>query len=395
MERTEREQTSDSNKALRTLRTAMLAGAAAIALYALQFSALSQKTAVASVGLMVAGAFLLMGGVLGFIFGIPRTLQQESGGAIKVGASDSLGAGYLANTNLEQISDWLTKMLVGVGLTQLTAMPSHLRAVTSYIAEGIGGGRDASIFALSVLLYFSIIGFLFGYLWTRLFLAGAFRQADQTALGTLSERMERANRDIEEIKKQTKLDAEAQNLVDRQLNPSFELPPAPQPELDEAIAAASPEAKAKIFYQTWKVRGENWRNNKQLMEKTIPIFRALVKSDPDGRYHMNHGQLGFALKDKVTPEWENALTELSCAIDIRGGNKEEGWRYYEFNRAICRINLDEDFRSNQASAPPVRKAIVADLKEAIAHDFTDLVSANENIQAWMQLNQVSMEDIVA
>ncbi|WP_041598487.1 hypothetical protein [Hahella chejuensis] len=389
MERTEREQTSDSNKALRTLRTAMFAGAAAIGLYALQFSAISQKTAVASVGLMVAGAFLLLGGVLGFIFGIPRTLQQEAG------AADSQGAGYLANTNLEQISDWLTKMLVGVGLTQLTAMPSHLRVVTGYIAEGVGGGRDASIFALSVLLYFSIIGFLFGYLWTRLFLAGAFRQADQTALGTLSERMERANRDIEEIKKQTKMDAEAQNLVDRQLSPSFELPPAPQPELDEAIAAASPEAKAKIFYQTWKVRGESWRNNKQLMEKTIPVFRALVKADPDGRFHMNHGQLGFALKDKVTPEWEDALKELTCAIDIRGGNKEEGWRYYEFNRAICRINLDEAFRNNHPSAPPVRKAIVADLKEAIAHDFTDLIGANENIQAWMQLNHVSMADIAA
>ena len=33
------------------------------------------------------------------------------------------------------------------------------------------------------MIYFSVCGFLLGYLWTRLFLAGAFRQADVKALG--------------------------------------------------------------------------------------------------------------------------------------------------------------------------------------------------------------------
>ncbi len=36
-------------------------------------------------------------------------------------------AGYGANTNLEQVSDWLTKLLLGAGLTQLILVPSGLQ----------------------------------------------------------------------------------------------------------------------------------------------------------------------------------------------------------------------------------------------------------------------------
>ncbi len=37
--------------------------------------------------------------------------------------SHSNKVNYRSNTNLEQISDWLTKILVGVGLTQQTFFP--------------------------------------------------------------------------------------------------------------------------------------------------------------------------------------------------------------------------------------------------------------------------------
>jgi predicted secreted protein len=58
---------------------------------------------------------LLIGGLLGFLFGIPRTLQQEASQATEQNRKDRpQETNYAVNTNLDQISDWLTKILVGV-----------------------------------------------------------------------------------------------------------------------------------------------------------------------------------------------------------------------------------------------------------------------------------------
>ena len=59
----------------------------------------------------IAGAAAVVGGVVGFLFGIPLTSKQRA-----AAANDSQ---YEPNTNLEQVSDWLTKIIVGVGLVQL------------------------------------------------------------------------------------------------------------------------------------------------------------------------------------------------------------------------------------------------------------------------------------
>ena len=84
------------------------------------------------------------------------------------------------NTNLEEISDWLTKILVGLGLSQISQVPSALNSLSSYLSEGIGGPTgSAKVFALAIIVYFSVVGFIGGYLVTRLVLQGAFYKADQ------------------------------------------------------------------------------------------------------------------------------------------------------------------------------------------------------------------------
>ena len=61
------------------------------------------------------------------------------------------GMNYPVNTNLEQVSDWLAKIIVGVTLPQLTVLPEWLGKVA---------------------------GFLAGYLMTRLYLASALKRAE-------------------------------------------------------------------------------------------------------------------------------------------------------------------------------------------------------------------------
>ena len=284
-------------------------------------------------------------------------------------------------------------MLVGVGLTQLTSIPGYLGDLTRYLAAGLGNRPSDSVFALSLLLYYSVVGFLLGYLWTRLYLAGALRQADLSAIGALASRVEKADRKIDELRKQSELDVEALNLTYRQLNPGTDVPEVSQEQLDAAVAAASPQIRVQIFNQAWNVRGENWRGNKALMELTIPIFRALIRADPERRYHMNHGQLGFALKDRREPAWREAETELSTAIDIRGPWQENGWVFYEFNRAVCRIMLDEASANGRPSEQPVRDAILADLRAAWQSDLRKLIPEDAVISRWMKTNNISASEL--
>lgn len=117
------------------------------------------STATAS-WLLGAAAFFAVGMTGGFIFGIPRASQQR------------------VNSNLELISDWLTKILVGVGLTQMSNIPAGLGKLATFIAGGeTSSGQDRS-FALFVILYFFFGGFVAAYLETRVYLTGAFLRAE-------------------------------------------------------------------------------------------------------------------------------------------------------------------------------------------------------------------------
>lgn len=91
--------------------------------------------------LFVAGVALATGGMAGFLFGIPRSAQEPQGSA---GLPLEQASEYKVNTNLEQISDWLTKIIVGIGLTQLgTVPPSFMAAALLYF--GIVGGRPPGL----------------------------------------------------------------------------------------------------------------------------------------------------------------------------------------------------------------------------------------------------------
>jgi hypothetical protein len=80
------------------------------------------------------------------------------------------------NTNLEEISDWLTKIIVGVSLVEIKTAQAKLQDAAGFIAQTLGGSSQTS-FAYGLMMYFAIAGFLGSYLLTRLFLQRAFREA--------------------------------------------------------------------------------------------------------------------------------------------------------------------------------------------------------------------------
>jgi hypothetical protein len=126
--------------------------------------------------------------VFGFLFGIPKVLQTipKASGQDAKSSSDESGNDksedrpypLKVNTNLEEISDWLTKILVGATLTQLIKLPRLVTSAAAYMAQGIGGSEYETI-AAATLIYFSSIGFFSGYLLTRMFFSLAFARVDQ------------------------------------------------------------------------------------------------------------------------------------------------------------------------------------------------------------------------
>ena len=109
--------------------------------------------------------------LLGFVFAVPR---------VRTGFSPADTERYESNSNLEQISDWLTKLLVGAGLVQLGAAPEGLRALGDYLGSGLSV-PSPSAYAASAVVYGVGVGFTGGYVWTRLRFRSLLERGDKEA----------------------------------------------------------------------------------------------------------------------------------------------------------------------------------------------------------------------
>jgi hypothetical protein len=160
-----------------------------------------------------SAAALASGSVLGFLFGIPGRSSTVRPPAIIVAggptlvttgnpaptpspmgtiapgtvssqppigalpAADSDQPQPVAESNLVQVSDWVTKLLLGGGLTQLQQIPGKIWELAGWVAIGIDAEhpdpKDAhfqanQVFASGLLVYFFVLGFFGGYFITQL-----------------------------------------------------------------------------------------------------------------------------------------------------------------------------------------------------------------------------------
>jgi hypothetical protein len=74
----------------------------------------------------------------------------------------------IANTNLEDISDWLTKIIVGATLVQLGSLPRRFGQLATFASSIFGNPSEQNkVMAGSIILYSAILGFLLIYLGAR------------------------------------------------------------------------------------------------------------------------------------------------------------------------------------------------------------------------------------
>ncbi|MDJ0661132.1 MAG: tetratricopeptide repeat protein [Crocosphaera sp.] len=150
--------------------------------------------AISAFGIMgaVGGASFVLGLLFGFLFGVPKTVKaNESSSNSETNKSEIK---VQANTNLGEISDWLTKIIVGVGLTQIQPILTFFKTkVVANLAPGFDlfyettTNYKPSPIAISITIgditYFFVSGFIIGYVWTVLIfsesLKGTYEQLEE------------------------------------------------------------------------------------------------------------------------------------------------------------------------------------------------------------------------
>jgi hypothetical protein len=156
-----------------------VAGGGLIVLYALCFGPTGEVLRIAGVGVLVGAAALAAGVLTGFIFGIPREGSPKKAGDQDSSTSDGQTNPITSNSNLVEISDWLTKIIVGVGLVELNKIPAKLGAISYYVGRSLQPAQccgapacsdlilSGQSVALAVMIFYFALGFLWGYIWTR------------------------------------------------------------------------------------------------------------------------------------------------------------------------------------------------------------------------------------
>jgi uncharacterized protein YneF (UPF0154 family) len=122
--------------------------------------------------IIIAFAVMLSGGLLGFLFAIPKLNKNYN-----PHEDYDRSTKYMPNTNLEDVSDWLTKIIIGVTLTQLGKIPGYLQGMADYLIDNSSSmlqADSARPFLIALIIYSLVAGFITGYFYTRIYLPNLF-----------------------------------------------------------------------------------------------------------------------------------------------------------------------------------------------------------------------------
>jgi len=171
------------------------------------------------IALMWAMSCLILGTLVGFLFGIPKRLpSRESDKEVMPGASESqqrVTPNLMPNTNLQEVSDWLTKIIIGVSLVEFNKIVSSLNELATQINKtinGASGDQDISMFIMPLIMFFSISGFLAGYLGTMTVISRQIYDADKYIHG-FSNKFRDINTHIKSIEERVRRHEDTSDLI--------------------------------------------------------------------------------------------------------------------------------------------------------------------------------------
>jgi uncharacterized integral membrane protein len=259
---------------------------------------------------IVAVLGTVSGGALGFLFGIPRVPRQTESTASnkRTLAEDpparSATAPYIvSNSNLEEISDWLTKIIVGLGLIHLTNIPVYIGNYRGWLKRAISmTDEPASLswFLLIVTLAAAFTGFLFFYVQTRTRMAVLFQATEAVRDHRPSEAQARTLWwQLDQFKAPSDLLRASQIKPAGPVAADQAVPkamPGPSDSADQWAAWAASRARAGDLDDAafgWRTAIErDAGKDAKLREKYAEVLQALNKDADALRYYEQARQLG-------------------------------------------------------------------------------------------------------
>jgi FtsH-binding integral membrane protein len=183
-----------TERVLRWVWGAMLAGLFVIAVAAVTIPDISGWRFFA-VGALAGLAAAAAGGALGLLFGLPISNQvvvvAQPNAAREEGAREAAAPRpewFRDNTSMEQIADWLTKIIVGLTLTQWASFQSGFDRIAAAVTAAMmppapAAQSPAAVLDMSkvpgglIFAAYVILGFLLVYIWARIYLSSEFASA--------------------------------------------------------------------------------------------------------------------------------------------------------------------------------------------------------------------------
>jgi hypothetical protein len=330
--------------------------------------------------LLLAAACAVSGWLLGLLFGIPRSLARGNGN--RAATSDTstqqiaAGAGTTSsvNTNLEDISDWLTKTLVGVGLTQFYSFPPFIWHIAGLLNEqGIGWTNHGRLLVLALFFYFTPGGFWLGYVGTRTILTELFNLVgvDPQSVSAASN-----PNNLQIDSKQETIRPGGSNVADADrvlLNTPLHLLKTPQ----ELAAWGSAQARADNLSAAQtaleSALGSD-PDNQDVKQQLAKVYFALGKYSDAAHLLQNTEPTSFALLNAL---YVPAPDGFRLAIDIgekllkkRGAEKDADLHVW----LACAYGQKYKYLKEQAPTSPelsqIRARVVAEIKAALEIDPT-------------------------
>jgi hypothetical protein len=122
------------------------------------------------VSFMVGLASGGLGAILGFLFGIPKPADVGSSeGNESAAARRVVSRKLVANTNLGQVSDWVTKIVIGLGIAQFGQILDGAQWLAERFAGVFNQGLSpeaAAAYGMAVTISSATWGFMLVYMWT-------------------------------------------------------------------------------------------------------------------------------------------------------------------------------------------------------------------------------------
>lgn len=120
------------------------------------------------IGLLLALASFITCFFTGTLFGMPKRNNER-------GSKND----YALNNSLVEVSDWLTKILVGLVLINLKEIPSYFIRLGEYVSISTKYKDELlNIYTIGIVIYFGFLGLYIGYNYMRLVLSNKYKKAD-------------------------------------------------------------------------------------------------------------------------------------------------------------------------------------------------------------------------